>query len=72
MTKVTVRQAKTHLSALLRRVEAGEDITICRGRVSVAVLTRATPLTEKNVWGDMKGFIADDFDAPLEDWARYS
>lgn len=38
MRKVTVHQAKTHLSRLLREVEAGEEIIICRGDVEVARL----------------------------------
>jgi antitoxin (DNA-binding transcriptional repressor) of toxin-antitoxin stability system len=38
MRKVTVHQAKTHLSRLLREVEAGEVILICRGDVEVARL----------------------------------
>jgi prevent-host-death family protein len=41
MRKVTVHEAKTHLSRLLREVEAGEEIIICRGKVEVARLARA-------------------------------
>ena len=35
---VTVHQAKTHLSRLLERVEAGEEVVIARGRTPVARL----------------------------------
>jgi prevent-host-death family protein len=35
---VTVHQAKTNLSDLLRRVEAGEEIIIARGDTPVAIL----------------------------------
>ena len=38
MTTVTVHDAKTKLSELLRRVEAGEEIVIARGNKPVAVL----------------------------------
>jgi prevent-host-death family protein len=38
MTTVTVHEAKTKLSELLRRVEAGEEIVIARGDKPVAVL----------------------------------
>lgn len=38
-TKITVHDAKTNLSQLLRRVEAGEEIVIARGDKPVAVLT---------------------------------
>lgn len=38
MTKVTIHVAKTNLSKLIAKVEAGEEVTICRGDVPVAVL----------------------------------
>jgi prevent-host-death family protein len=38
MTTVTVHDAKTNLSELLRRVEQGEEIIIARGDTPVAVL----------------------------------
>jgi prevent-host-death family protein len=37
---VKVGEAKTHLSDLLARVEAGEEIIIARGETPVAKLTR--------------------------------
>ena len=38
--RVTIGEAKTHLSALLAEVEAGEDLVICRGETPVAYVTR--------------------------------
>ena len=38
MLAVTVHEAKTNLSELRRRVEAGEEIVIVRGKKPVAVL----------------------------------
>lgn len=38
METVKVQEAKTHLSALLARVEHGEEITIARGDQAVARL----------------------------------
>lgn len=38
MRTVKVLEAKTHLSALLREVEAGEEVIIARGDVPVARL----------------------------------
>lgn len=38
MVTVTVHEAKTNLSELLRRVEAGEEIIIARGDKPVAIL----------------------------------
>ena len=37
---VKIGEAKTHLSALLADVEAGEDLVICRGPTPVAHVTR--------------------------------
>jgi prevent-host-death family protein len=70
--EVTVQEAKTHLSRLLRRVEAGESVVIKRGRHRVAVLTAAPPETSKRqIWGDLVGVVTDDFDDEIEDFADY-
>ena len=37
---VKIGEAKTHLSALLAEVEAGEDLVICRGPTPIALVTR--------------------------------
>ena len=39
MKRVTTHQAKTHLSRLLKEVQAGEEVVILSGRVPVARLT---------------------------------
>lgn len=38
MATVTIHDAKTNLSELIRRVEAGEEIVIARGETPVAIL----------------------------------
>ncbi len=38
MDNITTHEAKTHLSALLKRVEQGEEIQIRRGAIPVAKL----------------------------------
>ncbi|MGG2475996.1 type II toxin-antitoxin system Phd/YefM family antitoxin, partial [Rhizobium sp. BR5] len=38
---IKVGEAKTHLSELLARVEAGEEVVIARGNEAVARLVRA-------------------------------
>ena len=45
MSTVTIHDAKTNLSKLIARVEAGEEIVIARGKTPVARLTpiRAPP-----------------------------
>jgi prevent-host-death family protein len=71
--EVTVQEAKTQLSRLLRRVEAGEEIVIRRGREPVAVLVRVPekPGT-RQIWGDLEGSVAADFDELPEDFDGYT
>ena len=54
---VPVHAAKTHLSRLLARVEAGEVITIARGRTPVAKLVPIAPKAKRE-FGAMRGKIA--------------
>jgi prevent-host-death family protein len=54
---VTVHAAKTHLSRLLARVEAGEIITIARGRTPVAKLVPIAPKPGRE-FGAMRGHIS--------------
>lgn len=67
--EVNVHVAKTHLSRLLRRVAAGEEITISRAGVPVAKMVAIAPASGARPLGAMEGqiYIADDFDAPLPD-----
>ena len=43
---VKIGEAKTHLSALLARVEAGEELVICRGSTPIARVTRIVSATD--------------------------
>ncbi len=53
---VRIQNAKTHLSRLLRRVEAGEEVVIARGQVPVARLIPIVPQTSKGrVFGAAQG-----------------
>ncbi len=53
---VSVHAAKTHLSQLLARVEAGEVITIARRRIPVAKLVPIAPKPRRE-FGAMRGQI---------------
>jgi prevent-host-death family protein len=67
MKAVNTHEAKTHLSRLLRRVAAGEEITIANRGVPVARLVPVPmekPVRKLGIYGDTIK-IADDFDAPL-------
>ncbi len=65
MELINVHQAKTHLSRLLERVAAGEEIVIAKSGRPVAKLVRFP--AEPRHPGRLKGKIrmAPDFDAPL-------
>lgn len=68
-----MQEAKTHLSRLLRRVEAGETVIIRRGATRVAVLSPAPVITEKRtIWGDLEGEMAPDFDEVLPEFKDYT
>ena len=68
MAQVSVHEAKTHLSRLLRRVTAGEEIVIARSGRPVA---RLVPVKSRQprVLGQDEGLfeVPEDFDAPLAD-----
>ncbi len=69
--QVNVLEAKTQLSRLLDRAEAGEDVIIARaGHPVVRLVPIATvALDAPRALGALKGkgWIADDFDAPLDE-----
>jgi prevent-host-death family protein len=70
--EVTVQEAKTHLSRLLRRVEAGEEIVIRRGQEPVAMLVRApAPMRKRMIWGSLEGSLGPDFDEVPGDFDGY-
>jgi prevent-host-death family protein len=64
---VNIHAAKTHLSRLIERVEAGEEITLARAGKPVAKLVPYTTRRQPRRPGLWKGrvTIAPDFDAPI-------
>lgn len=70
---VTIHYAKTHLSRLLRKVVAGEEIIIARGKTPLVKLIPFGDESTDRVIGSAKGQIriADDFDDPIEDFTSY-
>jgi len=51
----TVHAAKTHLSKLLERAEAGEDIVIARGRIPIVRLVPVDASPPRRQFGAMRG-----------------
>ncbi|MCD6290169.1 MAG: type II toxin-antitoxin system Phd/YefM family antitoxin [Anaerolineae bacterium] len=64
---VNIHEAKTHLSKLLARVAAGEEIIIAKAGKPIARLVPITTPVSKRVPGSARGkiWVAPDFDAPL-------
>jgi prevent-host-death family protein len=65
--QVNVHEAKTHLSRLLERVAAGEEITIARAGRPVARLVPYREQRGERKPGTLKGkiWMSADFDDPL-------
>lgn len=59
MTTVSVHEAKTHLSRLIERVLAGEEVVISRNKEPVVRLVREVPPKKKPLLGAMKGRLGD-------------
>lgn len=69
MSTVNIHAAKTHLSRLVDKAAAGEEIVIARAGKPVARLVSLEAPQEKRQLGLLRGLVGvrDDFDAPLPD-----
>lgn len=65
MRSVTVQEAKTQLSALLRLVEGGEEVEIRRGAAPVA---RLVPTPHRPGFAALMGAFPDTPVPPAEVW----
>lgn len=74
MTQVTIHEAKTHLSKLIKKALAGEEIVIAKGKTPLVKLTVLPEARLQRRLGGAKEailYIADDFDAPLTEFSEY-
>jgi prevent-host-death family protein len=64
---ISIHAAKTHLSRLIARAEAGEEIVIARGNKPVVKLVSIEPPKPRRVAGRLKGqvSIGPEFFEPL-------
>lgn len=72
--QVTIHEAKTHLSKLIRKVLEGEEVIIARGKTPVVKLVVLEEEPAPRQLGGLEGvvlYIADDFDEPLEEFEDY-
>ncbi|HTO80138.1 MAG TPA: type II toxin-antitoxin system Phd/YefM family antitoxin [Methylocystis sp.] len=58
METVTIHTAKTTLSQLLARVEAGEEIVLARGKEPIAKLVPFRPKRKGRRFGAYKGSVS--------------
>lgn len=67
---INIHEAKTHLSRLVERVEAGEEITLARAGRPVARLVPYRARQRPREAGAWKGqvWIGPDFDEPLPEF----
>lgn len=70
MTTVNVHEAKTHLSRLLARVEAGDEVVIARRGRPIARISKVIGERPIRRPGRDRGriVIGPDFDAPMPEW----
>jgi len=69
MAVVTIHTAKTTLSQLIARAEAGEEIVLARGNQPVAKIVAIEPAPSKRQFGAYRGKISigPEFFDPLPD-----
>ena len=69
MTIVTIHTAKTTLSQLIARAEAGEEIVLARGNQPVAKIVAIEPAPQKRQAGAYRGkfTVGPEFFEPLPD-----
>jgi prevent-host-death family protein len=75
MATVTIEEAQAHLPELIDYLQAGEEVVITRNAEPVAKLVAvAAPIPSVRQPGLLKDkilYMAEDFDAPLEDFREY-
>ena len=73
MNIVTIHQAKTHLSRLIRMVLRGEEVVIAKGKKPLVKLEPVSVVSGLRPVGDFKSQISlsKDFDQPLADFDEY-
>ena len=74
MTTASIHEAKTNLSKLIQKALAGEEVIIANaGKPVVKLVPVEQPEKKIRQFGGWEGQVrmADDFDAPLDDFKDY-
>ena len=74
MKHVSMHEAKTHLSRLVKEALEGEKIVITNRNAPQVVLVPYAEDPKRRIGGIQQfvNFIADDFDEPLDDFEDYA
>ncbi|HHK41172.1 MAG TPA: type II toxin-antitoxin system Phd/YefM family antitoxin [Planctomycetaceae bacterium] len=73
MTTITIQEAQSKLSDLIQQLKPGDEIVITENNRPVARLIAASAQPQRKL-GTLKGtvtYMADDFDAPLDEFKEY-
>ena len=71
--KIGAFEAKTHLASILDKVAHGQNFVVTKHGKPVAQIVPINSKTSVREAGQWRGriWMADDFDAPLEDFKEY-
>jgi prevent-host-death family protein len=71
---IELEQAQQHLLELIERASAGEEIILTKDHLPFVKLVSMKKKKRQRPFGTAKGqiMIAEDFDAPLEDFREYT
>ena len=74
MLQITVKDAKNKLDDLIQAAKNGEEILIVTDNQEIFKLVQVEKPKKRRKAGSAKGLIeiADDFDAPLEEFKEYT
>ncbi len=73
MHRIDLQDAEGRLADLMDEVASGEEVVITRGDGVSCKMVLVHPATSRPTFGSARGWIeiADNFDAPLEDFWAY-
>lgn len=73
MYQVDIKEIDTQLATVIATALKGEDVLILQDQEPLLKISRVTAAKVRRKRGSAKGLVimADDFDAPLEDFREY-
>ncbi len=74
MTQINIAEAKAHFSEIIQKALLGEEIIIAKGDKPLVKLVPLSKPDKKRIPGSATEqilYVADDFDAPLDDLKDY-